>query len=325
MIDVSQYELVGSETPLRIRALSVGSHVPNLTGNRSLTGKIHSCFSNSINVLFPEDQIVNIADRRRATSGPLNIVLDVPSGMSLASFHLKPGEPVHANGESLELCPYLTITTISAEVYRSKHELCPPSQSLRHIERSVLRLESIVQRLGRFESGLRSLLGSFDGCNDGKAIPFGEPICSGVSSLLSSTDEKNLEGISRSAHALVGMGPGLTPSADDLLCGYMLACYLFMENLGGDLKFVGRMNEAILGQSGQTTVISRNYLRLAAGGDGTKPCVSVIERLLADDSDHNDLERTAVDLLSIGATSGTDTAIGIILGSKLALKILAEN
>jgi hypothetical protein len=323
MINVSQYELDSSETSLPIRALSIGSHVLNLTTDGSLSGKIHSCFSNSINVLFPDDEMVNISDHSRAIYGPLNIVLDVPSGISLASFNLKPGEPVHANRESFELSPSLTIVTNGAEVYRSKHEFCLPCGNLSDIERNILRLESTVRKFGRFESGLRSLLGSF-GSDNPKVAPFGERICVGVGSLLSLAYERNLEGINRSAHALIGMGPGLTPSADDLLCGFMFACYLLMENLGGDLKFIRRMNEVILAQSAQTTIISRNFLRLAAVGDGIKPCVSVIEKLLTYNSDYN-LEHAVVDLLSIGVTSGTDTGIGIILGSRLALKFLAEN
>jgi len=100
----------------------------------------------------------------------------------------------------------------------------------------------------------------------------------------------------------------------------MLACHLFTENLNGNMEEIRKVNTAILHHSAQTTVLSQNYLRHAAVGNGTDLAQSVVGSLLTAKRGSRRMESATTDLLSVGSTSGTDTAVGILLGSILSLR-----
>ena len=113
--------------------------------------------------------------------------------------------------------------------------------------------------------------------------------------------------LARSAHEqapvdLLGLGPGLTPSGDDLLCGALLALHAI-----GRVDTSRDLHAAIAGAArSATSPLSNAFLRAAAEGHGYEALHTMIIALLEYRPFAHDLEALA----HIGHTSGWDALAG---------------
>lgn len=104
---------------------------------------------------------------------------------------------------------------------------------------------------------------------------------------------------------LLGLGPGLTPSGDDLLCGVLVALHAIGQiALARDLY-------AGIGETARfaTTPLSAASLKAAAEGQSSEPLHEIIVALLANQSVAGPLGAVA----RIGHTSGWDALAGAVL------------
>ena len=109
------------------------------------------------------------------------------------------------------------------------------------------------------------------------------------------------------AHILKGLGYGLTPSGDDFLCGYLYALALV------DTRHATRdtLFQAALGDN----PIVNHFLDAAHKGLYYEHFKN-FTRALCEGSPEESKDAFGA-LLSIGATSGTDTAAGLVIGLRL--------
>jgi len=106
-------------------------------------------------------------------------------------------------------------------------------------------------------------------------------------------------------NALIGLGPGLTPSGDDVLGGVFIA----MHAAGMDKAALAR---AAAAAGGRTNRISRAHLACAMRGAGALSLHLWLNALLSG-ADASALERAADGLDNVGHSSGWDAALGIVL------------
>lgn len=113
--------------------------------------------------------------------------------------------------------------------------------------------------------------------------------------------------------SLIGRGPGLTPSGDDLLAGFLAALRL----LGGDGTFADdcAAGIAMLAPS-RTTALSAALLRLATSG---QVCGEVAGLLRALAGGWPPLGAAVARLSAVGHTSGADLVRGVYIGGCAAL------
>ena len=117
---------------------------------------------------------------------------------------------------------------------------------------------------------------------------------------------------------LIGLGTGLTPSMDDLITGLISTLYLFCDRVPGGGDFVSAVGEKICTlSSSRTTAVSQTNLMFASQGDRFEVLDDLIRSILF--SSGEDLSDRVGRLVSFGATSGTELAIGLLLGMKLVL------
>lgn len=104
---------------------------------------------------------------------------------------------------------------------------------------------------------------------------------------------------------LIGRGPGLTPSGDDMLTG-MLAVFC-AERIPIHLFLPSADQLALL-----TTAVSCSYLNSARLGEFSTPVLSVIRDLQTG----RDANRALHRLIAVGHTSGADTIVGMALAQR---------
>lgn len=95
---------------------------------------------------------------------------------------------------------------------------------------------------------------------------------------------------------LAGLGPGLTPSGDDLLCGYAVACHRSGRPGPGSALLAAR-----------STPLSERFLAYAAQGLAGAHHIAWVDAILLG------APISSAQLLAHGATSGADWATGAIL------------
>jgi hypothetical protein len=114
------------------------------------------------------------------------------------------------------------------------------------------------------------------------------------------------------AGLLAGLGPGGTPAGDDFLVGAMAAAWLL-----GDAADAAAIAEAA---AGRTSTLSAAFLRAAGRGELAAPWHALLEALGAGQPER--VEKAAMVLESVGASSGADALDGFILaGRRLLLKV----
>nr|BFE81405.1 hypothetical protein GCM10020093_040060 [Planobispora longispora] len=122
------------------------------------------------------------------------------------------------------------------------------------------------------------------------------------------------------AEQLVGLGPGLTPSGDDMLAGLLVA----LRHLGtatgtGRAVWLADWLAAAVtfDARGRTTPISATLLHCAARGEASGEVLAVLRGLAGRQS----LEPALHRLLQLGHTSGADLAWGLRIGLSSVLDL----
>lgn len=112
---------------------------------------------------------------------------------------------------------------------------------------------------------------------------------------------------------LIGLGPGLTPSGDDLVVGYLIGMRCAAQGRQDRLDFLARLAGSVLGLSTQTGDISRTYLFHAAHGSAS----SVLRRLaeaICSGASASIVRTSAAAAMQVGHTSGMEAVTGLLVG-----------
>jgi hypothetical protein len=125
--------------------------------------------------------------------------------------------------------------------------------------------------------------------------------------------------VARAAAGLAGLGPGLTPSGDDLLAGFAAAWTLSAEALGRDGAARRRVTAALgAGARAGASPLGRAWLAHAVRGELPEPMTRFAHALF--DGEAGDLAPAVRGVLAVGASSGTDWTVGFLLGGAAALE-----
>ncbi len=112
---------------------------------------------------------------------------------------------------------------------------------------------------------------------------------------------------------LIGLGPGLTPSGDDVLVGIEAALHATGRPSAGFLAL------AMGDVEGRTTALAATLLRHAAAGEFAERLHTLLAVLLGSD---DDAIPAAIDrAVAWGATSGTDCLLGTLIGLDVAVGV----
>ena len=135
----------------------------------------------------------------------------------------------------------------------------------------------------------------------------------------------DLAAVSEKAGAILGLGPGLTPSCDDFLAGLLMSLNFagkaFRGKAGDPANFFKKVGDAIFKLSKvKTTIYSRGLIDDARSGEGPLAAIGLIGSLVSAAPD--DTIASAKTLIGMGATTGADMAVGIFYGVRFLVSRL---
>ncbi len=148
---------------------------------------------------------------------------------------------------------------------------------------------------------------------DGKALKRSRPVLpradasalAGSAAVRRARQTLNGHDLAGTAGHLAGLGPGLTPSGDDVLAGILLVASMTERFSPTELRAAA--------DSTRTHDISRSFLKWAANGHSIEPVHDLLAAVAAGQPTQGAEQAVA----SVGATSGHD----LLLGLRLALSL----
>lgn len=121
------------------------------------------------------------------------------------------------------------------------------------------------------------------------------------------------------AERIVGLGPGLTPSGDDILAGLLVSLHAFGASLpggGAAIRLADWLGAAVTAHADtRTTALSATLLHCAARGQAALEVTAVLRGIAG----QAELRPAVRRLLGAGHTSGADLTWGLLAGSRAAL------
>jgi len=303
-----------------VKVISIGPSAFDAL-RRSVSGEVHSIFERAFNILIG-GELVGVA-RSGVSRSPINLVTDIPTSESMPSLGVRKGMQVRKVGGLVFIGSVLEISLKNAKLWR------PKTRAKRCLDLELIR--DNLELAKQFASsktrreGLGQLLPLVDEIAAGK-MPrapdlntVAKAVLPWLVDLVKAVRSENVEGVEEAARKLIGLGPGLSPSADDALSGFMASLWWVSRSLNRGMNSVKRINETIVSCSGTTTLLSQQLLRHAAKGETNERVGELLDAILAGTTP--DVEKGVGEVLQIGETSGIDMMVGLLFGVQLGLEM----
>lgn len=301
-----------------LTATDVGSTAELLLG-KARVGSVQGVFPKALNVLVGERMFCIV--RSDVGRSPMNVVCDVAEGASLAEFGVRPGMQIRRKGRSLVVNGGALTVRLPPSGAGASPNIRRLFLDVRQTWANLARLRDEIILHGNL-MGLGGVLFAAPWTQKGRPAemsPAAKAAASPLAEMVDAVAEGNLETVSAAARELIGLGPGLTPAGDDVLAGLMMALLISWKALGREDDFAERVNSRISSQTdGRTTRLSAEFLLHAARGLGSERAASLLDRVIFGRPE--DIQPAARRLFDTGATSGTDAALGILLGVTASLE-----
>ena len=272
---------------------------------------VHSVFASALNLRAPDGLLLSLLGPAGG-NGPATVVLAAAPPSGLAA-----GQPavVEPSGE-LAIGGRLVVELGSAPRWQ------PLTVELPLVAARVRRNVELAERLAyaaRGADGLGGLLPHLAALAAGASPP---PLAqallrvagAGLAALLAAWQADDARATAEAAERLVGLGPGQTPSGDDLLAGFFVA----RLRTRPDDRRSGPLAAACLERArGRTTDLGLARLGFAAEGDLDERSLAALAALASGRPER--VEGAVRALLGYGHSSGLDTLVGLLVGLRLDL------
>ncbi len=245
---------------------------------------VHSKFNHSFNIQDETSQRLAVISTEQTAAVPNGIYLKASDFEQLLS-QVRVGDPLIMQNRILRIAGKQLVVSLTREY--TSHYVSTGGLTAEGWKEYSFSLKKVKKPTG-YQEPLSTV---FDSGNDfTKAI---DALCS-----------DSLPHQRKALHFLIGRGPGLTPSGDDMLIGY-LAARLILDK--GDTKLETYLRTKLLSVADLTTDVSKHYLLC---GLDQRFNQSILQLLKAVSEITDELEPAIQLVLQTGHTSGADFLAG---------------
>ena len=265
----------------------------------------------------------------------MTIGVVLPERLTLAEMGVKTGIELFADGVDFLLGDRLILRTSATALWRPA-PLGPRASN----EEVARRLWTLVDSVAADTptAGLAPLMGYLRQLVNGNVIEaddvgivsrFAMPNAALLAEGIAHGDG---DAVDQAVRGLIGLGPGLTPSGDDMLVGLMVSLRTALGPVACNEATSARLSQSsyapavdalsrsIVRHATRTNRISAALLEQAALGIGSAAQHRVVQCLL-EATPATALEAAVAELVRWGHTSGWDALTGILFGAGLALRL----
>jgi hypothetical protein len=251
-------------------------------------------------------------------NGPLNVLCEMSEPIDWETVRLTPGSPAVRDGTFFRIAERIIVSLSEATEWRPTSSVALWHAATICEGLSILAAEVRARPVRGGLQALSPILAGDAGASPPSAFATSPLLRMAMESIepLREWLETCLEDPAEPRHApmpaidaLIGLGPGLTPSGDDFLGGMLVT----LHHLGAS-KVAGELAREVCARAEQrTNEISYAHLTAAADGEGLAPLHVVLESLCTRGAPGLGQWLSAVD--AIGHTSGWDALAGIVFAA----------
>jgi hypothetical protein len=293
-------------------AKSVASDLIDTLTSKTVDGIVHSVFDNACNIQLDKNSLITLISPI-LPNYPSAIKLDIAEDQKLCSIGFKVGMKAVVNKNEIkipEVC--ISIKLTGAKVWDSSPLFLRSKISEEILNKNIEKIRDLTLKYGEIE-GIASIL---DG--DKVANHYKDFIIDSVRKLTRGIKYNDYKMITEASKRLIGLGPGLTPAADDFLLGILASLYYIGYYFGNHLENLKKIAGFIIYDlPGRTTFISEIMLRNGMKARFSEPIRNLMFAVIHNTS----VQDKCINLLNIGGTSGSDCAAGIVFGGVLMSKV----
>jgi len=297
---------------MRLNALSAGVEAPTV----NFSGAIHSIFHRACNVSLESGELLTLVSSEKGNF-PNGIRLETPPRFTFLH-QIRLGQAVACRGGILRVSG----SDLSVDLRTAGRW---------HIDLKELRVDLhrrdtaqtwavawLELEKHRRRNGISAMIASIPVSRQNPIIsPLVKTLAKRsvetIPALIGATRTYQVEGAVTAMRPLIGLGPGLTPSGDDFIVGYLAGLW---STTGGDscrLRFMSSVGRWLSQAAAGTNTISRTHIRSAVNGNVSEPIATLAEHFRQEKN--MDIVREATrSALQVGNTSGTDGVLGLLLG-----------
>lgn len=287
-----------------LQALTMGTAIP-----QTFTATIHSVFRSALNLHLTNTPYLITLLSADQPDLPQGIRLATPPDFSFERF--RPGEAATCAARLLRFASW-TIDLRGASPWESN--LSAASANL-DIPAILAAWQTTWQLLNERQHRLQTAIVAEELLEVRPSSPnnLRTAIAMPLHNLLAATQRYDLPAAMTSLRPLIGLGPGLTPSGDDLLVGYLTGLWCLAQNDSQRIAFVRSLGNAIHSLANQTNEISRTYL-FHAGRGQVSSTLTALAQAICHGKDQDQLLPLFTAAAKSGHSSGTDAITGLLFG-----------
>ncbi len=290
-----------------VRADRIGDRVP-----ARARGRVHSVFERACNIETPAGELVTLLAQALG---------NVPHGIQLAGpvapfeAWLAPGQ--YAILDSAALClpdAGITVDLSCATVWRGAVAAVPTDHCSMDADGAAIAVSLRELRATLFEraleQGFAPLLAAAAGARSPVERALATRLSRALPLLARATERRDIPAVAAATARLVGLGPGVTPSGDDFIAGYLAALWSRAGFDSGLDAILPSLADALAPLFLRTNAISRQMLSDAAQGHFAERLIDVTVAIAGG----GDVVDATVHALASGHSSGADTLCGLLFG-----------
>lgn len=195
-------------------------------------------------------------------------------------------------------------------ILQEMHRCAVPGTDAAILENQQLLFASLLKKHGKRRGEGKNLERWIKFLFEGIAPPPSEKILCSLAYLFEAIRSGEKQAVIAGLERTVGAGIGLTPSADDVICGMCHALYLF----GAGREFLSLLRSYVKAFGrGRTTLVSTQQLELSADGVMSDPLFHLMQ-CIAQNVPEDTMRRALCKTVEYGSSSGTELCMGILAG-----------
>lgn len=279
-------------------------------------GQVMGVYEKCFNILTNDGLIVGVFGDTPSLM-PLSILTDISDKNSFFHRHIQDGDNVYITGGILSV-PGAQFTCLLSNSERQEMHRCAAGA----VDRNVLQKQTMLLARLLLTYGKANGEGKnidvwedilFKGKNPGNTFRILFPLATLIQAIRLGDEES----IYLSFNRTIGAGIGLTPSADDIICGISYALYMF-DSRKISATFLSTLRNYVrkCGRD-RTTLVSAQQLELSSQGIMSDPVYELL-CAIAQNAPEELLRQTLCRTLDYGSSSGTELCMGILAGCCIA-------
>lgn len=273
------------------------------------SGTVHSVFASSVNLLA-EGKLITLLTEHRPLY-PFSVRLAADALPALAA-----GTPCTLSESEIAFPEVGAVIRLQnaketdLSLYGIRDTLTAPAADMAPALR-----EAIIAH-GKTD-GFAPLLGLLeDEAVPFSSNPYADFAAKRIPALFQAVQKADPAKAAEAAYGIAGCGVGLTPSADDFLCGF-IAALLANALTAGNIEQAQTLAAAMAAKAAErTNLISGTFLKEAAMGLFSEDVLILIQTLYSSVLSQK-LLPSVMNVIAFGETSGTDILTGIYFGQKI--------